>query len=174
MKLDLNDRKLRLTALAGLMVYIAVVLKNGGEQIGQKDHFLSSVVGRVLFIGGWALMAYSIVGKPSMRNIQKTLASYGGALGIVIAVMAMKMLPLTPAQKKPFGLLFIGSWISVAVSVGMGKGKDSKMLGLFALANVLGSMLVILPKQRELKLVDGPGMGLFAITFVSLAVANSL
>jgi len=173
MKLELNDRKLRLTTLAGIMVYIAVVLKNGGEQIGQKDHFLSSVVGRVLFIGGWALMAYSIAGNPSMKSIKKSLVAYGGAIGVVIAVMAMKM-SLTPAQKKPFGLLFIGSWISIAVSVGMGKGTDSKMLGLFALVNVLGSMLVILPKQRELKIIDGPGMGLFAITFISLAVANSL
>lgn len=170
MKLDLNDRKLKLTGIAGLMVYTAVILKNGGEQMGQKNSFLSSVVGRMLFISGWALMAYSF-GKPSMKP--KALLSYGGALGIVIAVMAMKMLK-SPAKKKPFGLLFIASWIAVAIAVGMGKSMRSKQLGMFALANVLISMLFVLPKQRMLTIIDGPGIGMFLTTFISLTIANSI
>ena len=174
MILNLNNKKLMLTGVAGLMIYSAVVLKNGSEQIGKKNHPIPSILGRALFVGGWGLMAYAISGKPSMKMSQKSLMAYGGSLGVVIAVMAMKSLPLSAAQKKPFGMLFIASWILVASSVGMGKSMRSKQLGMLALANVLGSMLYILPKQRELGIVDGPGMGMFSLTFVSLALANAL
>ena len=173
MKLDLNDRKLQLTGLAGLMVYCAVVLKNGGEQIGMKDSFLSSVVGRLLFIAGWGLMAFSFCPKMSMSL--KCLLSYGGALCIVLAVLAMKStFGLSEEQKKPFGMLFIASWLAVGSAVGMGKPMRSKQLGIVAVASVFSAMLMILPQQRKLCLVDGPGMGLFAITFIALALANSL
>jgi len=121
-------------------------LTNGGEQLGMEDHFLSNVVAKILFIGGWGVMAFSFVGQPSMKP--KSLLSYGGALGIVIAVMAMKMLPLTEQQKKPFGMLFIVSWIGVAIAVGLGKSMASKQLGAFALVNVFGAMLYLLPKMR--------------------------
>ena len=174
MKLDLNNKKMQMTGLAGLMIYIAVILKNGGEQLGQKNHFLSSVIGRILFISGWALMAYSMVGPIKMKMDRKSLMAYGGSLGVVVAVMTMKMMKLTDKQKKPFGILFILSWISVASAVGMGKGKMSKMLGMTALLNVLGSMLIVLPWARTNKVIDNPGMGMFAITFISLAIANSM
>ena len=172
MKLDLNDRRLRLTGIAGLMVFIAVLLKNGGEQMGMKKHFMSSVVGPILFTFGWAIMAYSISPVPKLD--MKCILAYLGSAGIVAAVLSMKMLKLSPAQKKPFGLLFIFSWIAVAISVGLQKSRKSKMLGMFALANVLGAMLVILPKARTLCVVDNPGIAMFASTFVSLALANAL
>jgi len=169
MKIDLTNKKLRMTALGGLIVFIAVVLKNGGEQMGMKNHPVSSIVGRVLFVGGWALLAFSVAGKPSGKT--KSVLAYGGALGVVLSVMAMKMLP---AQKKIFGLVFIASWIAFASSVGMDKSKKSKMLSMLALGSVLGSMVFILPKQRTLGIVDGPGMPMFASSFLLLAVANSL
>ena len=172
MILNLNDRKLRLTSLAGLAIFIAVVLKNGAEQIGMKTHPLSSVVGPIVFTLGWALMAYSISPIPILD--MKCMLAYLGSAGIVIAVMSMKMLKLSAEQKKPFGMLFIASWVAVAISMGLGKSMKSKQLSMFALANVLGAMLYILPKQRALCLVDGPGMVMFATTFVSLALANAL
>ena len=174
MKLDLNDGRLRLTGLAGLMIYTAVVLKNGGEQMGQKKHPISSIVGPILFIIGWFSLAYSFVGKPSMKMNQKSLMAYGGAIGVIISVMGMKMLPLSQTQKKPLGLLFICSWISVAIACSIGKGTKSKQLCLFALANVLGSMLYILPLQRKNCVIDFVGMPMFFTTFISLAIANAL
>ena len=170
MKIDLSNKKLRMTALGGLIVFIAVVLKNGGEQMGMKNHPVSSIVGRVLFIGGWALLAYSVAGKPSGKT--KSVLAYGGALCIIISVMAMKM--LSGDIKKIFGLLFIAAWIAFASSVGMDKSKKSKMISMLALGSVLGSMVFILPQQRKLGVVDGPGMPMFASTFLLLAVANSL
>jgi hypothetical protein len=170
MKIDLSNKKLRMTALGGLIVFIAVILKNGGEQMGMKNHPVSSIVGRVLFVIGWGLLAYSIVGKPSGKT--KSVLAYGGALGVVIAVMGMKM--LSGDIKKMFGLLFIVSWIAFASSVGMDKSKKSKMISMVALGSVLGSMVFILPQQRKLGIVDGPGMPLFATSFVLLAIANSM
>ena len=69
---------------------------------------------------------------------------------------------------------FIASWIAFASSVGMDKSKKSKMISMVALGSVLGSMVFILPQQRKLGIVDGPGMPLFATSFVLLAIANSL
>ena len=172
MILNLNDRKLQLTSLAGLMIYSAVVLKNGGEQLKMKSHPLSSIIGPIMFTLGWGLMAYSISPVPKLD--MKCMLAYLGSVGIVVAVMSMKMLKLSAEQKKPFGMLFIASWVAVAISMGLGKSRKSKMLSAFALANVLGSMLVILPKQRALCFVDGPGMTMFGTTFASLALANSM
>ena len=171
MILNLNDRKLQMSALAGLAIYSAVVLKNGTEQMKMKDSPLG-YVGKGLFTLGWLGLAYSFCGQP--KPTLKCALSYGGALGVISAVMAMKTMKLSEQQKKTAGMIFVGSWIAVAIAVGLGKSMKSKQLGMFALANVLGSMLFILPKQRELCVVDGPGMGMFALTWVSLAIANAL
>ena len=170
MKIDLSNKKLRMTAVGGLIVFIAVVLKNGGEQMGQKNHPVSSIVGPIAFIIGWGLLSFSIAGKPSGKT--KSVLAYGGALGVIISVMGMKM--VSGDIKKMFGLLFITSWIAFSVSVGMDKSKKSKMISMLALGSVLGSMVFILPKQRALGIVDGIGMPMFASSFLLLAVANSL
>ena len=142
--------------------------------MGEKKNIFSAGLGSMLFVAGWALMAYSIAGRPSMKMNQKSMIAYGGALGVVIAVMAMKNLPLSAQIKKAFGILFIAAWVAVAISVGMGKSNRAKMYGYFALANVLGSMLFVLPFARKRNIVDNPGMFMFGLTFISLAIANSL
>ena len=172
MILNLNDRKLRLTSLAGLAIFTSVMLKNGGEQLGMKSHPLSSMIGPMMFTFGWALLAYSMCGMPKQN--MKCMLAYGGAIGVVVAVMSMKMFKLSAQQKKPFGMMFILGWIATALAMSLGKSKKSKMLSAFALVNVLGSMLYILPKQRARCLVDGPGMVMFATTFASLSLANAL
>jgi hypothetical protein len=174
MKLTLNDNKLQMTSLAGLMIFTAVVLKNGGEQMGMKQHFLSAVVGKILFVAGWAYMAYAISGMPSLNMSNKAMMSYLGALLVVMAVMMMKLDDIPKLLKKMMPGMFIVGWILTALSVGMNKSAQSQMLSVLALMSIFGSMLVILPKQRKLNVIDGPGMALFAATFVLLAVANSM
>ena len=168
MKLELSNRKLRLTGLASLSILTSVILKNGAEQLGMSKHFMSAVVGRILFMGGWLLLAYSFVGKPTMS--MKSRMSYGGAIAVIIAVFLMK----GGAPKIIAAPLFVGGWLATIIAVGMGKPMLSKQLGIFALANVLGSMMIVLPWQRANGVVDGIGMPMFTMTWVSLILANSL
>ena len=172
MKLDLNDNKLRMTGLASLMIYTAVVLKNGGEQLGMKKGMLSGIVGPMLFTMGWMSLAHSVVGRPKLT--MKSMLSWGGAAGVVVAVMSMKIMNLSEQQKKVAGMMFVGSWVATALSVGMGKSKRAQGLAMVALAYVLGSMLFVLPWQRTNGVVDGPGMTLFGLTWVALVLANSM
>lgn len=169
MILILDNTKLLSTAIAGVAIYTAVVLKNGGEQLNMEKHFISNIFGKALFVSGWLLMGFSIAGLPNL-NIKSGLA-YIGSLAIIVSVFAMKN-KIIP--KEAAVTLFVLAWTAVAFSVGLGKENAAKYLAVFALFNVLGSMLFVLPKQREMGIIDGPGMGMFLLTFVSMAMANSL
>ena len=169
MILILDDKKLLSTVIAGVAIYTAVVLKNGGEQLGLEKHFISNIFGKALFVAGWLLMGFSISGLPNL-SIKSGLA-YGGSLGVIASVFAMKsgIIPKEYAMA-----LFVLSWLAVAISVGLGKENASKYLAAFAFASVMASMLFVLPVQRRLNIVDGPGMLLFGLTFLFLSLANSL
>jgi hypothetical protein len=92
---------------------------------------------------------------------------WGASLGVVVAVMAMKkfkgILPMPVV-----GALFMLSWLV------LGYASNKKMMGLLASLMVILSMVVVLPKQRELCVVDGPGYALlFPFAWVVLMVANN-
>jgi len=65
------------------------------------------------------------------------------------------------------------AWIVLGVMVGNHLPGRAKYIGLIASAMVLGSMMKVLPYQREEKVVDGPGMPLFVIAWVILIGLNS-
>ena len=84
---------------------------------------------------------------------------------------------ITMDNKKLFAGLFTLGWLTVGVSVGMGKSSllnRNTYLGVSGAILVLLSMLKMLPKQRELCVVDGPGMPMFALGWVAVVLGNSL
>ena len=165
-----------------LAIMAGVMLKNGG---GPKQANLgkwSKTLGMVLFIGGWLIVAYAVSlnskgsrFKSGMKMWLPVLAS----LGVLVTVMIMMSIKEKHGGKMPtwamiLPVLFAALWILLGWSVAMGKGNIAIYLGLGAAALVLLSMLVSLPWQRKNGMIDGPGIGLFALGWVALSVANAL
>ena len=196
--LNLNNKNLMLAILGSSIVYGAVVMKNSSEQMEMAPDNIVEQIGMGLFALGWMVVAYVISNKKMGLH---SLMSILGSMGILIAVMNMKAImkekkmmdmemdakEMNNEQREEFkqlripGLpmevfmgMFVVSWILVGISVGMGRPMLSKILGAGATGLVLSTMMVILPKQRELCVVDGPGMGLFLLAWVLLSIGSSL
>ena len=169
MILILDDKRLLSTAIAGAAIYISGILKNGGVQLGLEKHFISDIFGKALFVAGWLLMGFSIAGLPKL-SVKAGLV-YIGILGIVGSTFAVEngIIP-----KEAAIVLSILGLLSVAIGTGIDKENMSKYLAAFALVNILVSTLYVLPEQRHLNIVDGPGNGMILLGFLSLSLANSL
>jgi len=110
-----------------------------------------------------------------MKMWLPVLASIG-ILGTVLIMMPTKEKHggKLPTWGMILPVLFAAFWILLGWSVSMGKGSTALYFGLGSAALVLLSMLVSLPWQRKNGMIDGPGMSLFALGWVALAVANAM
>lgn len=194
--LRLDNLTLLLGILGSSMVYGAVVMKNSSEQMGMPSDNMMAQIGKSVFAAGWLIIAYVISDKKMSVSSGVSLAA---ALGVMVAVfnmkaimeekkmMEMEMAQMEEEQKEEFkqlripGLpmpvfaaMFALSWLVVGAMVGMGRGVLSKVLGGSAVALVLSSMMMILPMQRAGCIVDGPGVGMFALAWVLITIGSSL
>lgn len=169
-----RDNRLYLTLLGGLLVTSGVVAKNTAEQLDEEDGIIAKYVGPTSFVLGWIIVAYSL----SMTNARgylaalnlnrRTIQIFASAAAIVVSVFMMKRMAkagITPPAIYP--AMFAGGWLLLGYSVGNYYGMAAALLVLF-------SMMGVLPWQRQNCVVDGPGMPMFAIAWVVLAVGNSL
>jgi hypothetical protein len=165
---DLN--KFKYTALASTLILSGVVFKNTYKQLQNPDHILGSTVGPLAFVGGWALLAYSL----SMDSQQKfaytqpwDLRFFACAAAIVASVM---MTLKNEKENKPAGMykyLFIVGWLA------LGYFMPDQKVGIAAALLVLASMSVVLPWQRTNNVVDGFGMPMFTLAWVMITYINS-
>lgn len=199
MLLKLKDDLLLSSLMGGSMVLLGVVIKNSLEQLGMSKHPLG-MIGKLLFVGGWVAIAYS---SGDRKMSLKSGLAVGASIGVVIAVMAMKMvmekdaeikklakmseggdkeefemllrqLPMNRKYMPLYAALFVGSWLMLGVAAGMGKSMMIKMMAMGVPALVILSMMVILPWQRKNHIVDNLGMVLFAKAWLLLAYVNSV
>ncbi len=175
---QLNNRKLLVSVIGTLGVISGVILKNSFEQLKQPDHPLAKGLGPILFMGGWAIVAYALSFNPNKGYLNippmnlKTIVSFAAAGAIVAAVMMMKRLM---AEGKPmtgtnmiFPALFVAGWFALGYALG------NDVMSYAVPVMVIVSMMVILPQQRKKCVVDGPGMPLFVAAWALLAFKNSL
>ena len=158
-----------MSALGALGVISGVVLKNSMEQKGEGGGGVSKT-GMLLFLVGWALVAYSISTAQGGSYLP-----YVAAILIIISVMMMKAAMKgnnndnnKDMKMKVFAGGFILGWLLLAYSITTGQGT-----AFLAALLVFASMMYFLPKQREQGIVDGPGQALFVIAWLLIIIANS-
>lgn len=195
--LRLDNQTLALGILGSAMVYGAVVMKNSSEQMGLPQDSVVGQLGKVIFTAGWIITAYVISDKK--MSISSAISA-AASLAIVVAVFNMKAImaekkmmdmeldKMDDEEKKEefkqlrvpgipmpiFAAMFAISWVIIGAMVGFGRGMGSKVMGGLATGLALTAMMGILPMQREGCIVDGPGMGLFALAWVLLTIGSSL
>ena len=180
----LSNKKLCTLLIPAIAVVAGVMLKNGGKQYmksqGKKEDNNLKMIGMALFIGGWIGVAWAAsINDKSCKKGPKFWLPILSSVSIVVAVIVMMQAKEKYGDKSPnwvmvFVAMFAIGWIALGYSVAMGKGNTAMTFGLGASGLVLVSMLGSLPWQRKNSVVDGPGMALFALAWVSLAVANSM
>ncbi len=176
-----DNQKLLLGSLGALGVIGGVVAKNSAEQFPMLG--LPENLGPALFVGGWGLVAYTNALNAANTNIvydQKSALGLLSAASIVGSVFMMKQLK---RQGQPVGALypalFAGGWIALAYAICQRRGPlkfawpntQRCALSFGAAALVLTSMMYVLPRQRMLKIVDGPGMAMFAAGWALIVAA---
>lgn len=163
---QLDDGKLMRGVLAGMLITFGVVAKNTSEQASSLPYGLKNilpVLGMIMFVGGWALEAYTLgEGKPMKDKLKFIIPS----AVIVVVVMLMKKMMKAGKNPMPLPIIFAVSWLLLGFFV-------QPMYGTLAAVFVLLSMLISLPWQRKSGVIDGPGMPLFVIAWFMLAFLNA-
>lgn len=169
-------RKFYLLLVGGLIVQASVAVKNSMENLKITDDKIA-LGAKGAFILGWAVVSYSIAlsssGRLPLLNL-KTLFAVAGAVAIVVGVFHVK--DSEKKGKKPnkiMAMLFPAGWVLTALAIMKGSSKNKKF-AIFGTALVLGSMMFVLPWQRERCLVDGPGYNMFVNAWWLLAIANGV
>lgn len=163
-----DKRILAISAIAATMINIGVMVKNGMDQAG-KANAASKALGMVFFVVGWFIMA--VVTGAVGASPAKLLLSFVATVLIVVGVILVKEVKNLSMIGGP---LFMIGWVLFGIVVGLGKPTMGKTFGFVAAALVLISMVVVLPKQRKDKVVDGPGMGMFTLAWVLISMTNAM
>ena len=160
--------------VGGLLIQVGVTMKNTLENLKIEKKEIE-LIGKGSFILGWVVVAYSIIisNKGGIQFNMKSLFAIIGAIGIVMAVFHVKMSKKEgKIPNKIISMMFPIGWILTGMSIIMRRERNSWLAGL-GTALILGSMIFVIPKQRELCLVDGPGYNMFSIAWWLLAIANN-
>ena len=163
-----DKRLLGISAAGSLLISVGVMIKNGMKQAGQSST-ATKAIGTVFFILGWVIMALvtGASGASPTKLILSLLATVMIVVGVILSNESEKL-------KMIGGPLFMIGWVLFGIVVGMGKSAIGKAMGFVAAALVLISMVVVLPKQREQKVIDGPGMPMFTLAWVLISAANAM
>ena len=166
-------RKFYLLLAGGIIVQAGVAAKNSLETLKITDDKIA-MGAKGAFVLGWVVIAYSIALVGNKIPIAlKTLLSVAGAAAVVVGVFHVKASKKEgKAPNKMIAMLFPAGWVLITLAILIGNTKN-KYLAILGTALVLGSMMVVLPWQRENCLVDGPGYNLFVNAWWLLAIANN-
>ncbi len=155
------------SSLGAILVIAGVLLGNAYEELEMGK----STLAPLLFVAGWALSAYAVAGNSANTRAKAGGNRFAGVLPYVAAAMIVGAVMTLKAGGEgkmiPVGV-FIAGWLLFVLSI-----RQKVKLSLVAVVLVFISMLVWMPKQRKLKLVNGPTLVLFTIAWIFLIWANS-
>jgi len=163
----------RNSMIAGIVIQIAVLLKNSTEQ--SKEFPLKMIGGipaKVLFALGWLAFALSVAKE---GNDKKGMIALIGALSIVVGVFYVKFQMKSGKTPNPMiAMLFPIGWLITALGIWYNNKGPLKNLSWVGTGMILVSMMKILPWQRKHGVVGGGGYNLFTMAWVLLALANGV
>ncbi len=173
--LKFNNR-LGITIIAVLLIIFGVVIENSHDQVKKRFKY-GDKFGLVLFILGWATLAY-IIGKHLPKH---KIHIYISCATIALSAISMKIMMKQIKKKIPLVLpaLFIIGWLVFGWMMAQDRPYNSlypymKYIGFVPALIVLIVMLFIMPRQRTECNVDGPGLPLFTIALAMVVVVTNL
>lgn len=144
------------TALGAALIMAGLVADGG----------ITNIVGLVLLIAGWSILANSVTRNASNVLLQSNLPYIAAAI-IMGALFAKKHFS-NSAVKMLATAGFIGGWMLFVWSM-----NQHKEIAFGSAILVFISMLIMLPKQRLQCNVDGAGWPIFIAGMLGIVIANS-
>ena len=150
------------------MILMGVIITDSITHSKIKNDNLRTF-GKLLFVVGWLYTAYVLSKKRSGRaeKLKVILPSLGVLIAASVAQMAMISGKKPPMWAK---MLFVGSWVTLGWFVSDKHKGMYRYSGLLAAFLVIGSMTYFLPIQRKMGIADGPGMPMFTLAWVIIAM----
>lgn len=143
------------------------------------------LVGGGSFSAGWLVIMMSFLKNDTRHHKYKKIL-IGASVGVYSMAMMSRMLMdagKTGAPLKASKGLFLLFWLAIGVSIGMKKDEandeenhnpTTHALGLLPPALVVLSMMSINGYERPNNVASGPGMPLFAFSWMALTLVNAL
>lgn len=158
------------SVVGAALVIMGVVIKNSLEQLNRSP----SPIAPILFVLGWLIFGYAVAhnavnGGPDATNVALPYIAVS-LVALSVLLMKAKMggasIPL-PMQLLQLG--FVVGWLLLAFSIGR-----HRQVAFASAILVLAAMMLFLPQQRLLNIVDGPGMPMFTAAWAGMIYANAL
>lgn len=157
----------QISLVASGLIMLASMMKYGLEQ-NKKDTGFTKVLYLIVKIIGFLVFAY-ITGFANDFGV-KTI---GSVIGAVLAIVGFILSDKTKLEGLGMGL-YIGGIVSLSMMAGIDKTMAGKVLAGMAPVIILLAEYIILPYQRDAKVVDGPGMLLSTVGYAMLSAGNSM
>lgn len=174
-------RSLQKVVLPAAGVITAVVLKNGSKQLEKAGRGVSTSMKKLaplLFVIAWAGVVHAMTfSRGSFVNSKRSKIITMSIVAIVTSVFTLmkgKGKAVKPGWLQYAAIVFGLAWLTLGYGSGLGGGRTGVMIGVGGAVAAIASMLFFLPEQRDLCIVDGPGLPLFTAAFFAIAVANGL
>lgn len=184
MSLTLNNKRLWGVLISSFAILGGVTLKDSIQEYSENPNpnKLLTMLGVSLFIIGWIGVAYFVSLGKEGRTVGgiKTWLGLISSLFIMLSALSVRWAEDTFRNTSPprwvmaSGTVFAMMWLLLGYSVSIGKSSGALWFGLSAAILAIFSALVVVPWQRSRNIVDGPGIILLTLAWVSFAVANAM
>lgn len=168
--ISLQNNRLYLTLLGGFLVTASLMVKNMNVQLNRYDNTVD-MSGNVLYIIGWAVVAYALSLSYKTNKYLDIPQMDKDTIMILVAVAMIVfstiMMRNTSKPAVMYPAMYTLGWVLLAYVL---NSRYATIGALFALA----ATMFILPWQRKMCVVDGPGIALFTAAWFLLAIANAM
>jgi hypothetical protein len=184
---QINDKKLLWSLLGAFLISSGVSINNGYQSLKLPAVTIGYKLGPALTALGWIVTALAITTTAksmSLFNLQMSQHGYLSIFAIALIYWSSTQMNKyqtcdpVPDKECPNHLIaaYTGGWSLLALSLAM--QSKFKWLNTF-LATIAALLMIscklgILPMQRLLGMVDGPGYMLYAVAWIMIALSNSL
>lgn len=175
-----------------------------GDHLSDSQREVMESSGMTLFVGGWMYLAWTlwnsdrVVREESWVSRNQHAITAGACIGILCSVVLVmletsKLRALEgPGEANAnadgrdgekweilqrINILKVGfvvGWFALGQGMSVGKDPALQWLAVAAAALAVGSMMFVLPWQREVGETDGPGHTMLTLALAMFAVLNSM
>lgn len=189
----IDGAKFAKTMLPACLVVIGVVLKQVGLRL-DRILYINRLkhLGIILFTAGWLGIAYMTCKSHGggLGVINTTLQCTPSLMSMLIYTTMLLLMKIKDGSLdvrslsflfpsrfgndqviRILGAVFVLAWLGLGATVSI--SSSGRLLGMSAALLVTTSMTSVLPWQRLVGMVYGPGMAMFGAAWVLLSMANA-
>lgn len=165
----INRTRLLQMFLAAVLVVTGISLASTAKEalkLNESMRYILGILGMVLFVGGWLLVAYRFY-----QTIPEQAVYFVPAIiSIIISTLVSRFSSL---PQWPFFLLYIAGWGIFGWVISKHIDGSDRWLGPSASLLAIASIVGLMPWQRQNGVVDGLGLPIYAAAWVLVSIVHA-